>query len=313
VDCKLQQNLGGNPILAAAFGCDVSGDNYRSLAKLLKKVHGHAEAIGLEKIPADAKEQYQTMFKAVLPVLKKLDDITSSTMIPAIKQSGLGLVLDAKWKSKQWVGQLPAMENAMPMLELGLLVGLDDAKGFEKAMTGYRETLSELYAKIREASPSKEQMPEFAIPAPETEAVSSGKLFFYSLPDFGQDKQIQPVFGIGKTSSVLALSKAHAERLMAGKSLEAKFAPLSRTWNKLGVAVLDWVALVDAFSPWTEFAIKSNPNIDDGSRPEILKQAKTALEVLRCLKGGATASFIEDGNIVSHNEVKIKDLEKAPE
>jgi hypothetical protein len=325
ISCKLQQYVGGDPIFAAVFGCKATGERYAMLTKWLKTVYGHGEGIFLESdmVPEEAKESYKKVAKALNPIWKRFDDITTKQLIPSLKESGLGLVLDAKWSSKQWHNQLPAMEKPMPMLELGLLVGVSDGKGFEKAMTDYRKTINELYEAFRESAPNKENIPEFKIPAPEIEKGKNGNLIFYPLPDeFGLNKQFQPVAGVGKRISVIALSKAHADRLMASTPLKIKGSPLARKTDLIGASVLDWPAFVDAIAPWVEFGVMAVTIVpaDDKDGPkkvkekvaEIMKQAKVGFEVLKCFKGATSATFLEDGKLVTHTELIVKDLDKAP-
>jgi hypothetical protein len=293
------------------------------MVKWIKVVHGHAEAVIMDSAPEDFKEGYTRISKALLPVWKRFDEITTKDFLPAIRESGLGIVLDAKWTSKQWQKEIPAMEKAMPMLELGLLIGVSDATAFERAITEYRKALNELYEKARDAAPNKDNIPEFKLPAPETEKVTSGKLLFYPIPEeAGLDKQVQPVLGIGKSVSVFTLSKKHAERLMTSTPLAYKSKPLSRKGDRISVAVLDWPQFVDTALPWVEFGLMAmtfatSDDVGGAEKAkakvgEILKQVKIAAEVFKCYKGSSMVSYLEDGKLVTHGETIVKDLDKAP-
>lgn len=318
VDCKLRYHLGGNPIFAAAVGGTTSVENYKSLVKWIKVIHGHAEGAFLEspEVPDEAKEAYKKVAKSLLPVWKRLDEITEKMLLPSIKETGLGLVIDGKWTSKQWIQMVPAMEKPLPMLELGLLIGTNDGAGFEKAITEYRKALNELYEKSREASP--ENIPEFKIPAPEREKGKNGTLIYYKLPEeIGLDKQVQPVAGVSKTVSVIALSKGYAERMMALTPLSVKSGPLSRKGPLIGLSILDWPALVDVLAPWSQFGLMgvlvSQPGGEADAKKqmeEIMKQVKVGLDVLKCFKGSSSATYLEGGTVVTHSEIIIKDLEK---
>lgn len=311
VSCRLGENFGGKPIFAAAFGCKADGTAYKDFVKWVKIVHGHGEAVFLDSTaPDEAKEAYKKISAATLPVWKKIDEITTKLLLPSIKDTGMGLVIDAKWKSKQWQNMVPAMEKEMPMLELGLLVGISDAKGFEKAMNEYRKAFNDMYAKGRDAAPNKETIPPFAVPDPTTEKVASGTILFYPLPEeAGLDKQVQPVAGIGKNASVIALSKKHAERLMATTPLAVKSGPLARKGDLVGLSVLDWPQLIDAATPWVEFGVMAAPDLPV-KKEDALKQLKTVFDVLKCFKGSSSASYLEDGKLVTHAELIVKDLGK---
>jgi hypothetical protein len=309
VSCRLGDNFGGSPILAAAFACKADGSGYKDFVKWLKIAHGHGEAVFLDSTaPDEAKEVYKKLSAATLPVWRKIDGIITSQLLPSVKDTGLGFVIDAKWKSKQWQNMVPT-EKDLPMLELGLLVGLSDAKGFEKALADLRKAFNDLYAKGRDAAPNKETIPPFAAPDPATEKVSSGTLLFYPLPEeAGLDKQVQPVAGIGKRVSVIALSKKHAERLMAATPLTLKTGPLARKGDLVGLSVLDWPQLIDAAAPWVEFGVAAAPDLPV-KKEDALTQLKTVFAVLKCFKGSSSASYVEDGKLVTHGEVIVKDLE----
>jgi len=220
------------------------------------------------------------------------------------------------------VKELPELPQEMPMLELGLLLGISDQKGFETAVKDLRLTLNELWEKFRSSVPDGENIPEIKIPAPEVEKGKAGNLYYYPLPDdFGLDKQFQPVAGVGKRVSVITLSKAHAQRLLTSTPLKMNDAPLART-DLIGCAVLNWPALVDTAAPWVEFGVKSAIIVDkddaEGKKKakeradEILKQVRVGLDVLRCFKGSSNVLYLEESNLVSHTRIVIKDLEKAP-
>jgi hypothetical protein len=214
------------------------------------------------------------------------------------------------------------MEKALPMLELGLLVGISDAKGFEKAMTEYRKTLNEMYEKVREASPEKDNIPDFKIPAPEIEKGKAGNLIFYPIPaEFGLDSQVQPVAGIGKNVSVLTLSKKHADRLLVSTPVKIKGLDFSPKKELIGAAILNWPALVDAAVPWVEMGLtiqfaagaeKLGPGKKDKPGPaDLMKTFKVAVEVLKCFKGATAATYLEDGKLVTHTQIVVKDLHKT--
>jgi hypothetical protein len=312
----LHNHFGGDPIFAAAIAFQVDGSAYKTTIKWAKTIYGHAEAIFLDLAQEEQKEPYEKFTKALFPVLKKIDENTTKKFFPSIKDSGLGIVLDGKWSSKQWFKELPAMPSAMPMAELGLLVGISNAKQFEDALKSYRLLFNELFEAFRGAAPANDNIPEVKIPAPEREKGKNGVLIYYPIPEeLGVDKQVQPVAGIGKTVSVLALSKAHAERLMANTPLKVKSKPLAREGNLIGVAVIRWPGLVDVAHPWIDMGVRSalvdlkGPKELDAET--VLQQVKVALAVLKTFKSASTATYVEDGKIVSHTEIIIKDLARV--
>ena len=310
VDCKLLRHVGGDPILAAAFGFTSDGKGYAETIRLLKIAYGHLEAVLLDMAPEEGREMYNKVSKAIFPILQRFDDTTTKLLIPSLKQSGLGLVLDAKWKSKRWAEMAPELPREMPLPELGLLLGISDAAKFTQAMTAYRTILSDLYEKLREAVPNGDNLPGFRIPAPENEKSKSGTLYFYPLPDLlGLDKQVQPVLGVAKDVSVVALSRAHGERLMASTPLKNPGA-LAGNRKLIGGFILNWNALIDAVEPWLEFSLANAPIPQKAEFGDLGKQLKVLLAVFRTFKNVTCATYVDEGKIVTHTIVTISDLGK---
>ncbi len=318
LSCQLHHHFGGNPIFAAAFAGSADGTGYDGLVTMIKMIYGHAEGVFLDKADDDAKNQYKEAAKGILPLFKRLDDATRNLLIPSLKETGLGLVIDAQWSSKQWHAALPELPKAMPMIELGLLLGVSDSKKFADAMKEYRITFNELYKKIRDVNPNKDNTPEIKIPAPEKETTKHGTLYYYPIPEeYGLDKQFQPYFALGKKVGVIALSKKHTERLLENRPLKIESGPLTRKGPVVGVALLNWPAFVDAAAPWVEFAVQANiPVPDDADAAKqakmltegILKQVRVALTVLKAFKGVTSATYVEGDALVTHSESVFKDL-----
>jgi len=316
VKSKLHNYFGSDPIFAAAgaFKCD--GTLYNETVSWSKKVYGHVEGALFDFIDQDMKDKYNEVTKVFFPILKRIDETTSKSLIPAMKDTGLGLVLDAKWSSKAWHKDM-MLPKEMPMLELGVLLGISDAKMFAQALKEYRITINELIEKARGVQ-GGENIPDFKIPAAQSEKVTAGTLYWWPVPEeAGLDKQVQPVFAIGKDVSLLTFSKKHAERLLTPTPLKAKYAPLERLGDAIGVSVLNWPALIDAATPWVEFGVMAAP-IPEGAKGQpgkaaILRQVKVGLEILKAFKGSASVSYLEDGKLVTQTQLVIKDIEKSTE
>ena len=96
----MHEHWGGNPIFATSFGCSVDGASYKSMVKYLKKAYEIGEGIASDNLDANTVDEYKKAFQKLQPILVKLDKCITDTFIPAMEQSGLGIVIDGKWKSK---------------------------------------------------------------------------------------------------------------------------------------------------------------------------------------------------------------------
>ena len=135
----LAEHVGGRPILAIVGPCCLSIQNYDLLVKWVKKAHGYFEMYGLPQMGSDEQEQYKRAMDLFRPILARLDGVNRNSLIPAVANGQVGLVLDAKLASKQFLKNLPATEKPMPMIEAALVVGVSDAAAFRTAMAAYRE------------------------------------------------------------------------------------------------------------------------------------------------------------------------------
>jgi hypothetical protein len=97
----LLDHVGGNPILAIVGRSKGDREGYDFLAKWAKKAYGHADDLLRTNLPPGEKEKYEKAVKVFLPLVKKFDEVTRTLFLPAF-DGQFGLVLDAKWKSKQW-------------------------------------------------------------------------------------------------------------------------------------------------------------------------------------------------------------------
>jgi hypothetical protein len=215
----------------------------------------------------------------------------------------------------------PGTEKAMPLPELGLVLGVRDAELLGKAMGEYRKLINDALAAARELSQGL--MPEIRVPPAERQEVKGGVLYYYPIPaQVGLDKQIVPTAGLGKQVAALTLSHSHAERLLARKPLQVHGGPLADSKRPLlGAIYFDWPALLNTAQPWIELGIQTAvakegaPTGKKGKRAklainpeEILPQVQTLLEVLKVYKGTACAIYLDDGVTVTHARSVIQDL-----
>jgi hypothetical protein len=311
----LLEHVGGDPILAVVGRSKGALESYQTMSKWLKVAFGHAEPLLVEKLDNDQKEKYEQVRKLFLPLLKQLDEVTGKMLLPALADGQVGFVLDAKWKSKQWQGAMPASAKALPMPELGILVGVSDAALLQKAMKSYAKIIEDGIAKVREVAP-KGEVPPIKLPEPEVKTVMAGKLFVFQLPkEWELDKQVAPTAGLSETVGVFALSAEHAERLLASKSLKVEGGPLADAKRPLtGASRFSWPAFVDTLTPWVMFGLEQarSANVlpggdDEKKAEEIFKQVRTVLDVLKAIRVSTSATYLEEGVLITHSETVVRD------
>jgi hypothetical protein len=315
----LLNHLGGNPLLAAVSRQKSNPESYKQLVAVLKKFYGHAEDILLAKLEKEPREVYEKYSKEVFPFLKRLDEITGTMLLPALADGQIGLVIDAKWKSRQWQKNLPALPNALPLPEPAIVLGVSDADLLRKAMSSYRTLVNDAIAKARELIPQAD-IPDIQVPEPESKESKVGGLYFYPLPpQLGVDPQVVPTAGLSRKVAVLTLSHAEAERVLQEKPLAVKGGPLADLKApRATAAYLDWPAVVDTLAPWVEMVVMLAPVQDfaPGARDEesakkvVLGQLRTVIRVLKVVRGSTSSTVLQDGVWVTHGETVIRDLDE---
>jgi hypothetical protein len=313
----LLDHLGGNPLIAVVARGKVSVKDYEEGIKALQKVYEQADEIAQDKLKGEDKERYAKAKKDFLPLLERLNETTAKLFIPALEDGQCALVLDAKWKSKQWAKAMPELETALPGPEIGLVFGVSDAESLRKAMAEYREIINDALVKIR-TWPGADKLPEdLQIPEPKSEKAKGGTLYYYPLPkELELDPQVAPMAGLSDKVAVLTASKEHAERLLASKPLKVEGGPLAELDRPMvSAAYCDWAGIVDAVSPWVEYGTKIGLERAPGELPEnvrkdVVKQVRTVLQVLKCFRGVSSATTLEDGVLTTHSESVFHDLEK---
>jgi hypothetical protein len=316
---SLLNHCGGNPVLAVVGRAKYSPETYRLLVKWLKVAYGYVDDFVVPRLDDAKKEQYEQFRKIALPLLQRLDKATGEMLLPALADGQYAFVADAKIKSKQWIRGIPAADASLPMLEPALVLGVSDAALLRRAMEEYRSIANDAIARVRDIWPI---VPAFEIPEPETKMVKSGTLYLFPLPEFmGLDPQLVPNAGLSSHVAVIAITEQHSERLLSKTPLKTSGGPLADLGRPLAGAVyFDWAALVEALRPWADFGLaEAGPDplgelIDesaakDQNRGENLrKQVHTLLEVLKVLRGASSVTYVEDGVLVTHAEIVIKDM-----
>lgn len=320
----LLDHVGGDPILAAVGRSKGTLQRYQALSKWIKITYGHVEPLVLEKVGEKEKEKYEEVSKLIFPLLKRWDEINATMLLPSLADEQAGFVLDAKWKSKQWHPALPTGGRELPMPELAMLVGVSDRALLEKAMKSYGKLIDDALVQVKEHAPPDAQPPFTKLPEPEVKEVTAGKLYLWRLPQEAQlDPRVALTGGLSNKVGIIALSAEHAERLLTAKPLKVQGGPLAESKRPLtGASYFNWPGFIDALSPWVMFAIdqahlekilpgsedkKDDTDAQKKQREEIVRHVRAVLDALKAIRVSTSASYIENGALITHSEVVIRD------
>jgi hypothetical protein len=73
---------------------------------------------------------------------------------------------------------------------------------------------------------------------------------------------------------------------------------------------LDWAAIVEAASPWVDYIVEQSTADSDQKQPTALSQAHIVTDVLKALRSFSNEIYFEDGVMVNHGLVEIRDVPK---
>ncbi|MBN1910553.1 MAG: hypothetical protein JW818_12485 [Pirellulales bacterium] len=308
---SLLSHVGGSPLLALV-GRQRKGtvEDYDRLISWLGVGYGYFEKFAMPQMSDREREEAKQAIELFRPVLKRLNNANRDLLIPAL-DGQIGLVIDGRMKSRQFLTNLPPTKEPMPMVEPALLLGLNDSDLMRKAVIEYWETFNDAVAVVGKINP------EAKLPIPEPEETKDKAGVIYALvppPECPVDKQIAPNVGIANGVCVFSMSKAHSHRLMVSSPLAADGVLTDAQRPRAGAGVLEFANLLKTATPWIDMATKAivRENMPKeqakAQLPAILDQVHTVLDVLSCMKTVTSETYLEDGVIVTHTRLEIRDL-----
>ncbi len=307
----LLNHIGGSPLLAIVARGKSDPAQYDMLVKWIKVGYGYFETLGLPNIPKGDRKKVKKILAKVEPLAKRLDTATRTMLIPALADGQLGVVLDAKLTSKQFHTEMPTTKHPMPMLEPAIVIGVSDADLLRKACSEYYAIIDgvlEILGDIEESDVPK----GLKVPLPQIAESSTSTTYGYALPsEWGLDKKIIPNAGLSQTVAVLSISRGHTQRLLKSTPLEIGGLLADSNSNMAIAAMFDWAGLVDAATPWVDFAMemaieKVGPAADTS---EVADQVKTVLELLKVLRTITSKTYAEGDATVTHTLVEFRDIQ----
>ena len=176
-------------------------------------------------------------------------------LLPALADGQIGLVVDTKLKSKQFLKSLPATEKSMPMVEPALVFGVSDANLLRKACVEYRTIVNGLIDAVRKIEGT--QVPaELRIPEPTVLQESAGTIYAFPLPkEAGVYEKVLPNAGLSSNVAVLSINKGHTKRLLAANPPTIQGRPLDASRTLAAASMIDVAGLVDALTPWIDLGV----------------------------------------------------------
>jgi len=301
-------HVGGDPLMLSVGRSKYRPEKYATLVKWLKVGHEHFEKYGMASLTPDQRQAYGLVWATVKPQLQRLDRANSDLLLPALADSQAGWVLDAKLLVKEWPEFMPKPEQALPVPEPAIIMGVSNREQLIKAGTEYREVANDLmqfYGNLM-----KQEMPKLG--PPQMAPVNGGDLYFYPLPPFpGLDKRILPNAGLSSNVLALSLSKEHSSRLLTPTPVQIDFLKRYADRPLAGASHVNWAGTVDVAMQWVEHGIKSRPRFaapDPQAVDPDLKTARDIAQYFKVLRSMSSVTYVEGKALVTHLEIVVQDL-----
>jgi hypothetical protein len=300
----LLSHLGGSPMFAAVARAQLSVQEYEVLAKWLRVAWGYAEEFGLPRMNQQDQAIAKKLIARLRPLVRHIDEVNRTMLLPALGERQIGLVVDTKLQSKQFLRDLPATPKPMPMIEPALVFSVSDAALMRKAAGEYVQFLRDVLKAIDDVSPNEANV--LHLPKPKITKTEQAELAAYTMPEeWGVDKQIAPTFGLSDKVAVVAASSKHAERLLKSTPLKVGGVLADPQRPRAGAIAFQWGAMLDLLAPWIDLGLQQLPA---EQQPMVVPQVHTAIEILKVFRA-ATFEQSREGNVLlQHTRIDIRDL-----
>ncbi|MEI6240973.1 MAG: hypothetical protein WCR51_11320 [Planctomycetia bacterium] len=319
----LLEHTGGAPLGALVFRVKNDPEQFEDLVSWAGMAWTFFTKYVITKADEDDRERVELVEKHLGPLTDKLVATVRTKLLPALADGQIGLVLDAKSRTKRLQAGLPEAAEPLPLTEPAIVLGLDDPKLFREGLSDVFALGDELVDAVREIDPDSVPA-DYSIKDPEKTKVESGTVWSWALGATGLDDQIRPAIGVGEHVAVLSMVPKQATRLLADSKLETG-SQLSKFEEPLaGAAALDVAGLVDAIQPWIVYLARLGcvqqqegqidrekvltKDVENEQATDALAQVAVVCEVLKSLRVAVAEAAVKGDATVTHWRNVIRDL-----
>ncbi|MFT5523087.1 MAG: hypothetical protein ACI9HK_001031 [Pirellulaceae bacterium] len=264
-------HVGGDPIAFVASRTKSAEETYQLLKKIATRTVFYVDSFGVEQMDEESRKIYELVREEALPLLRRLDDVTTNLLLPSVRDGQSAVVIDAQLVKNKWHEAMPTAEIPLPFPEIGYVMGLSSADQFKQAVSGYIEIGRDAIGKIREVTP--EGIPPFEVPPPMVRSYDFGDIYFYQIPpEVGLNKLIAPNAGISDDTLTLTMLPRQTKRLLESKPPRVGNDLISMDKPLASAVHFNFERLLKAIEPWVYYAV------EEGSKEDLEGQLKDLTE-----------------------------------
>jgi hypothetical protein len=319
----LFEHVGGAPLAVVVSRMKSDPKAFDALTDLGGSAWTLFRKYGRPSLDDEEGTKFDEFEEHIAPLAGRFLGIFRDKIRASIADGQVGLVLDAKARTKKLQAELPGSAEPLPVVEPAIVLPLADAKLFREGLSDLFALGDELTEAIRDMDP--DAVPEgYRIPEPEKTKVEDGTVWSWKLAGARLDDQIRPSIGLGEKAVVFSFVPKQAGRMLPESRLETG-SQLTRFAEPLAAgAALDFAGLVDVLGPWVTYVTRYGcVQIRDGAvdpdtelsaadetdeAKEVLAQVKVVLEALKSLRAAVVETSQRDDALVTHWRNVIRDM-----
>ena len=318
----LLEHAGGAPLGVAVSRIKSDPELFDTAASLVGGAWGLVQKHGRGGMNDDEREKFDEYAEHVAPLGAKLTAIVRDKLLKSLADGQIGVVLDAKGRTKRFQGDLPPSADPLPLLEPAVVVSLDDPKLFREGLSDLFALGDEFTEALRKVDP--DSVPEgYRIPEPEKQKTDEGSVWSWKLVNSRLDDQFRPAIGVGERVAVLSMAPKQAGRMLVESRLETGSQLTKFDEPLAGAAAFDFAGLIDAVEPWAVYLTRYgcvqerdgvvDPEVgltaadENEQAKEVLEHVRVVLAAMKSLRAGVAETSTQGDAFVTHWRNVIRD------
>ena len=278
---------------------------------------------GRPQLKDEVREKFDAFAEHIAPLGVKASTVLTDKIMKGLADGQIGLVLDAKGRTKRLQAELPASPDPLPIVEPAIVLPLDDPKLFREGLSDLFVLADELTDAIREIDP--DAVPEgYRIPEPEKAKADDGTIWSWKLVNSRLDEQLAPAIGVGEKAVVFSLVPKQAGRMLVENRLETGSQLTTFDEPLVAAAAVDCAGLIDVLKPWVVYLTRygcvqeRDGSVDPDSEltaadendqaKEVLEHAEVVLEACKSLRAAVAETGFRDDALVTRWRNVIRDM-----
>ncbi len=319
---RLAKHLGQNPTVFLLAREKQGTLKYETLRKHGRKLFNYLEKY-VPKFMNDAEdaENFSKTMERLLPILHKLDAVTSEKFVPNTSIGESGIVLSLENKKTSWGSFMEDADQPLPLPALAVLSEIRNPENVKQALVDYFDIGKELFMAIRDLS-GEERLRSVEFPELQRKSVGDAEMFYLTWStEFGIDALLTPHALVSKDLLIFGALEEQSAKMIAEAAIPV-FGPAGEPNAGMSACFFDHRQLVQSLENWMSYAfkqfLKSGGKLELASNGETkdlemnesdIRETTTRLiKFLGCFEGYSSRSYMDNNVQVQHFLLKFRDL-----